>query len=96
LLFRTISKADASSTEYFYESARKPIRNKSTKSTRSVYKTSDYSSEEGEIESQAHISQNEKNQIMEDARAAANGSAEISALSLYRRAGRYWEYVVYF
>lgn len=58
------------------------------------YKTSDYSSEEGdnEVSSTRIISQNEKNQIIEDARAAANGGGgEISALDLYKKSGRYWE-----
>lgn len=63
---------------------------KSVRRTR--YKTSDYSSEEGETEvTSSHVSENEKNQLIEDARSAANGSAEISALGLYRKAGRYWE-----
>lgn len=76
----------------YYESTSKPVGNKNTKVTRSIFKTSDYSSEEGE-DSHSHISENEKNQIIEDAKKAANGSAEISALRLYRTAGRYWEYV---
>ncbi|EFA09315.2 klaroid protein [Tribolium castaneum] len=76
----------------YYESVTKPVKSKSTtKSTRSIFKTSDYSSEEGETDSHSHFSENEKNQIIEDARKAANGTAEISALSLYRKAGRYWD-----
>lgn len=61
--------------------------------SRKINKTSDYSSEEGEneVSSTKTISQNEKNQLIEDARAAANGSAQVSALDLYIKSGRYWE-----
>lgn len=61
---------------------------------RKVYKTSDYSSEDGENEvssTRMTISQNEKNQLIEDAKAAANGSSQVSALDLYIKSGRYWE-----
>lgn len=70
------------------------ISSKPEKSTRrrTRYRTSDYSSEEGEIEvTSSHVGENEKNQLIEDAKLAANGSSEISALGLYRKAGRYWE-----
>lgn len=66
---------------------------RSERSTKRLYKTSDYSSEDGEneVSSTKTISQNEKNQLIEDARAAANGNSEVSALELYRKSGRYWE-----
>lgn len=73
----------------------KPTRRstRSERSTKRLYKTSDYSSEEGEneVSSTKTISQNEKNQLIEDAKAAANGNSEVSALELYRKSGRYWE-----
>ncbi|XP_044252851.1 uncharacterized protein LOC123003877 [Tribolium madens] len=78
-------------SEYYESVTKRPVKSKSTKSTRSIFKTSDYSSEEGEFDSHSHISENDKNQIIEDARKAANGTAEISALNLYRKAGRYWD-----
>ncbi|KAJ8923336.1 hypothetical protein NQ315_001894 [Exocentrus adspersus] len=73
----------------------KPVR-RSTRSERNVrklYRTSDYSSEDGEneVSSTRTISQNEKNQIIEDAKAAANGTNEVSALKLYKKSGRYWD-----
>lgn len=66
---------------------------RSERNSKRLYKTSDYSSEDGENEvtSTKIISQNEKNQLIEDARAAANGNSEISALELYKKSGRYWE-----
>lgn len=69
--------------------------NKPEKSVRRAtrHRTSDYSSEEGETETSSFSSTNEyeKKQLIEDAKVAANGSSEISALGLYRKAGRYWE-----
>nr|XP_023022579.1 uncharacterized protein LOC111510856 [Leptinotarsa decemlineata]XP_023022580.1 uncharacterized protein LOC111510856 [Leptinotarsa decemlineata] len=69
----------------------KPVRKstRSERSTRKWFKTSDYSSEDGENEITS--TQNEKNQLVEDARVAANGSHEVSALNLYKKSGRYWD-----
>lgn len=63
----------------------KPVRKK--------YITSDYSSEEGESEygSPQNISQNTRNQIIEEARKTINGNAKISALKIYKDAGEYWK-----
>nr|CAI5820565.1 unnamed protein product [Callosobruchus analis] len=73
----------------------KPMRRttRSEKNVKRLYKTSDYSSEDGENEvtSTKTISQNEKNQIIEDAKAAANGNSGVSALDLYKKSGRYWD-----
>lgn len=91
-----MSGGNTYSSEESYASQIKPSKPKSTNTLSrfaSAFTTSDYSSEEGDIESISHLNQNEKNQIVEDARAAANGTAEVSALNLYRKAGRYWEYV---
>lgn len=92
-LSRTNDNATSSTDEF--SSYVRPVR-RSTRSERNVrklYKTSDYSSEDGEneVSSTKTISQNEKNQIIEDARAAANGTNEVSALNLYKKSGRYWE-----
>ncbi|CAG9831790.1 unnamed protein product [Diabrotica balteata] len=60
--------------------------------SRKWHNTSDYSSEgENEVSSTKSISQNEKNQMIQDARAAANGGSEVSALDLYKKSGRYWD-----
>lgn len=73
------------------------LRSKGAKADKSVhkvlYKTSDYSSEDGETEisSTRHVTENDRNQLIEDAKSAANGTSEVSALGLYRKAGRYWE-----
>ncbi|CAG9864285.1 unnamed protein product [Phyllotreta striolata] len=58
-----------------------------------IHKTSDYSSEDGEneVSSTRALSNNERNQMIEDARAAANGGGKVSAFELYKKAGRYWE-----
>lgn len=92
-VFENVSGSSANSIS----SSLKDLKAKAAKSDKSVrktkYTTSDYSSEEGEneISSNYIISQNDKNQIIEDARSAANGTSEVSALGLYRKAGRYWE-----
>ncbi|XP_018568161.1 sun domain-containing protein 1 [Anoplophora glabripennis] len=83
-----------SSTDEFTSYAR-PVRRsaRSERNVRKLYKTSDYSSEDGEneVSSTRTISQNERNQLIEDARAAANGTNEVSALNLYKKSGRYWD-----
>lgn len=58
-----------------------------------VYKTSDYSSEDGEneVSSTRSISDNDRNRMLEDARKAADSSTGITALGLYRKAKQYWE-----
>lgn len=58
-----------------------------------IYKTSDYSSEEGEneVSSTRSITDNERNRILEDAKKAADNSTGITALGLYRKAKHYWE-----
>lgn len=94
--YRSSNEHATSSTDEVTSFVSKPTRRstRSEKSTkRSLYKTSDYSSEEGEneVSSTKTISQNEKNQLIEDARAASNGNSEVSALELYRKSGRYWE-----
>ncbi|XP_025837086.1 SUN domain-containing protein 2 [Agrilus planipennis] len=74
---------------------------KSTRSERTLrssrYKTSDYSSEDGENDvSTSHtVDQNVQNQLIEEARkrrSASNSSSasHISALDVYRAAGEYW------
>lgn len=66
---------------------------KSERALRSrLIKTSDYSSEDGEneVSSTKTISQNERNQLLENARVLANGS-DMPALELYRKSGRYWD-----
>ncbi|KAG5881222.1 hypothetical protein JTB14_035481 [Gonioctena quinquepunctata] len=85
----------AASAENVSLKMEKPLR-KSTRSERTVHKwhkTSDYSSEDGEneVSSAQTMTQNEKNQLVEDARAAANGTDEVSALNLYKKSGRYWD-----
>lgn len=97
-LFRSFENVSSSSLSSSASSqSSKALKSKSGKSDKSVrktrYKTSDYSSEEGEgeVTSSRIVTENDKNQLIEDARSAANGSAEISALGLYRKAGRYWE-----
>ncbi|CAG9773898.1 unnamed protein product [Ceutorhynchus assimilis] len=67
------------------EGLRKSLRNR-------LIKTSDYSSEDGEAEvsSSKTIHQNERNQLLEDARGLVNGSGT-PALDLYKKSGRYWE-----
>ncbi|KAJ8941466.1 hypothetical protein NQ318_015945 [Aromia moschata] len=86
----------ASSTDEVTSVNIKPVRRslRSEKNVRKIFKTSDYSSEDGEneVSSTRTISQNDKNQLIEDARAAANGTSEVSALDLYKKSGRYWEY----
>ncbi|KAJ8975036.1 hypothetical protein NQ317_008976 [Molorchus minor] len=63
-------------TSYNVKPSRRSTRSENT--AHKLYKTSDYSSEDGEneVSSTRTISQNEKNQLIEDARAAANGSSE--------------------
>lgn len=90
-----IHEGATSSTDEVTSYAVKPSRRslRSDKTIRQVYKTSDYSSDDGdnEVSSTRTISQNDKNQLIEDAKAAANGSSEVSALNLYKKSGRYWE-----
>ncbi|XP_044759448.1 sun domain-containing protein 1-like isoform X1 [Coccinella septempunctata] len=74
-------------------SATQPSVNRRTRRFSKLYKTSDYSSEDGEneVSSTRSISDNEKNRILEDARKAADNSTGITALGLYRKAKQYWE-----
>ncbi|XP_060521283.1 SUN domain-containing protein 1 isoform X2 [Cylas formicarius] len=92
-IYKTSEGATSSTEQSIYS---KPIKKTATRSERSLrsglFKTSDYSSEDGEneVSSTKTISQNEKNQLIEDARSAAiNG--DMPALELYKKSGRYWE-----
>ncbi|CAH1999316.1 unnamed protein product [Acanthoscelides obtectus] len=91
--FRTNEGATSSTDEIAYVKPMRRTARSETKNVKRLYKTSDYSSEDGENEvtSTKTISQNDKNQIIEDARAAANGNSEVSALDLYKKSGRYWD-----
>ncbi|GJQ73432.1 putative Sad1 / UNC-like protein C-terminal [Trypoxylus dichotomus] len=69
------------------------VKLRSKRAQRGVYRTSDYSSEEGESESPSpsqHISDNLENQFREDAFYSSNGKGSISALKVYKEAGEYW------
>ncbi|KAH1016668.1 hypothetical protein HUJ04_007852 [Dendroctonus ponderosae] len=79
--------------EQVAESASNKKGSKSGRSLRSrIFRTSDYSSEDGdnEVSSSRTIKQNEQNQLVEDARSFANES-DMPALELYRKSGRYWD-----
>ncbi|KAH1026037.1 hypothetical protein HUJ05_010626 [Dendroctonus ponderosae] len=79
--------------EHVAESASNKKGSKSGRSLRSrIFRTSDYSSEDGdnEVSSSRTIKQNEQNQLVEDARSFANES-DMPALELYRKSGRYWD-----
>lgn len=90
-------KADSVTVDEVTSTNIRPVKKSSSQServSRRWFKTSDYSSEDGEneVSSTKTISLNEKNQIIKDAKAASsNTSGEVSALDLYKRSGRYWD-----
>ncbi|XP_056629645.1 klaroid protein-like [Diorhabda sublineata] len=90
-------KADAVTVDEVTSTNVQPVKKLSSKSEQVScrwFKTSDYSSEDGEneVSSTKTISLNEKNQIIKDAKAASsNGKGQISALDLYKQSGRYWD-----
>ncbi|KAF2894949.1 hypothetical protein ILUMI_11224 [Ignelater luminosus] len=77
----------------------KPVKMKTEKSVRKTrYKTSDYSSEDGEnqVSSTETSEQNSKNQLIENVRRSVSRSTgSVSALDLYRAAGDYWKYELF-
>lgn len=94
MCFRTSEGASSSTDEVNTVTNNKKLNaQKSGRSLRSrIFKTSDYSSEDGENEvtSSKILRQNDRNQLIENAQFVSNGS-EMPALDLYKKSGRYWE-----
>ncbi|KAI4456135.1 hypothetical protein MML48_8g00008005 [Holotrichia oblita] len=81
--------------ENIVSSESKHVRLRSKRGGNAIYKTSDYSSEDGEYDSSfspsRHISDNVKNQLREDTFNSINGRDDVSALKVYKDAGDYWK-----
>ncbi|CAH0563598.1 unnamed protein product [Brassicogethes aeneus] len=90
---KTTTRSQINSSEVSSSTSKPRKSSRLEKSSKKIsYKTSDYSSEDNDsFTSKRSITQNEKNQFIEDARALANGSGDISALELYRSSDRYWD-----
>ncbi|KAK9703220.1 hypothetical protein QE152_g29471 [Popillia japonica] len=80
--------------ENIISSESKHVKLRSKRGGKAIYKTSDYSSEDGEHDSgfspSQHISDNVKNQLREDTFNSINGRDDVSALKVYKAAGEYW------
>ncbi|KAF5290584.1 hypothetical protein FQR65_LT11535 [Abscondita terminalis] len=85
---------DINSNNNLNSTPTKSMKTRSSKSEKTVrrtrYKTSDYSSEDGETLISASL-ENTNNHILEDSRDSANRSTgSVSAIDYYRAAGEYW------